>query len=1051
MGYAAVGGSAASSNVAEEEGFRASIIRKRHSLFGSRAAESTSSLSLHTTTPAPAPAEHHNAQEATTGDSRRRSFFGGRFAFGTKKEEQPRTRDTSPPKLDPMRVQQHLRGFSVPADVSLTEDNYYRNHTKSTISPPFHFQHVTHTKKKHLPALDSVDEKILNKEFVATSTSQVPKRHLQGIQAEDLSVNPEAMGLIRGSVDKPPARTEKTKSAAPSAKAARSSRYEDITALPDISKPKRSLSTKTRRDEWGSLLGFSEKGKSSSTESQGLTKARADTYNALLGIREDTETSESKAEVSNLSGFPILSQKQSADSSTPRNDMGSILGFTTLTQKQSADSTRPAPAEDASTSLGYSPLTPKQSADPPKPPPKDDMGSLLGFSTLTQKHTVQSLDSARPTRPSMDENKRLSSLGRGQKTEHSLSRGVSSLLRFKDRSMSESAVASPRAKREEVNALLGIAEEKPKRQSKQPIDEKKQDEINALLGLPKVKSKKFEPMAPPAPPRPRRSDEELKIRNQIVPSAPSPLLPPPDRPRRDSKDVQHLRDMGFGQLLYRANSNESRQGHTLGRELTNESRPSLTLQRQNSTSSQQAQQMRRETSNDTRSGQAMARQSSNDSRLGYPLLRHDSNTLGQPSPRHDSHSFAPALHRQDSNTSRHTPTSPYSPRFPTEEEAPSPVGGPEDFARAQQVVYRSRQPLPPLPRVTNISPEGRSPLQTVSELGETYTPLRTPTDSAISPRSPNYARSPSKITRSPELTGPSIPDDDRWEREIDFLYSKQMEATNDFDWDNVSVMTPHRLSKLSVREPEKRLSLNMPSETTLGAGRLSKKFSEGSLRSSIYMPAALNIQPQHRVYAAKQMSPVDEYSSGMSRASPEIRVMDVNDHRQEVSYPVVALHMHGYESIAAGYLSDPESNSERSQHRKSNSYSSWESRPSVAKEAARYSNASINNVPELTYTRRPKQPITSIPGYNSPQELQTSNPMHDYTAFTKGPYAQYDASPTEYVSVRRPESISQSALLRVAAARSSRDQAQLESQKWSRGASNSPTSPYPQEQHSGWI
>lgn len=979
MGYAD-GFSAPS---ADEEGFRASFIRKRHSLFGSRTAESTSSFDLNAPPVQPAAARapvpgvlYHKTEQAATGnrnpteavDTRRRSFFAGRFGLGGKKEQLPRKRDSSPPKLEQPVRSQHLRGLSTPVDVSyISEDDCtsshgqgvvkhgayafadYRNRTKSSISPPFNFQHVTHTKKKNLPALDTVNEKDLNKEFWAASSSQAPRRQLQGIEAEDLSSKPEAMGLIRGSDHARPTTPARATRAKPALspvvdKTVRSSR-EDITALPGFSNQKRSTS-RSKRDDFSSLLGLREKAKSSPTEAtQESTKARADTYAALFGIRESSESKRSK----------------------------------------------------------------------------DDIGSLLGFSALTTK---QSLDSARPQRPS-EESKRFSGAFRSGKHDQSLRRDVSSLLGFKERSMSESSLSSPKSKRDEVNALLGIREEStPKRHSKPRVDPKKQDEIDALLGIPKRKPKEFEPMAPPPPPRPRRSDEELKLRTHFVPSAPSPQLPP-DRPRRDSKDVQYLREMGFGQLLYRENSNESRQGASLRREISNESRPNQTLHRQNSNSSKHGQPLRRELSNGARLGQPMLRQNSNESR----------NSPSTPT----SHQYSPRVAE--------------STRFPATDDAQyASAGTAEDFARAQQVQFRSRQPLPAIPRQSNITPEGRSPLQTVSEVGEAHPQLPIPTDPAVSPRSPNSLHSASRAVRAAELTGPSIPDDGAWENEIDFLYSKEAEATNDFDWDNIS-MTPQRLS---VRDPDKRLSLNIPSDSAPGITHLSKKLSEGSLRSSIYMPAALNIQPHpgHRNYAPKQMSPVDEYASVGARASPEVRVMDVDDHRQDGVFPVGSLHMHGYESIAAGYLSDPESNSERSQHRKSNSYSSWESRPSIAKEPARYSNASISNVPELTFTRRPKQPITSIPGYTPQhQETHLMNPMNDYAAFSKGPYAQHQhdtTSTTEYISSRRPENISQSSLLRVAATRTAKD-VQLDTNRWSRAAQNTPASPYPQEQHLGWI
>lgn len=57
---------------------------------------------------------------------------------------------------------------------------------KQSISPPFNFEHITHTAKTQLPALDTVDERDLPREFWAANAHQRPKSQLNGIQADDL-------------------------------------------------------------------------------------------------------------------------------------------------------------------------------------------------------------------------------------------------------------------------------------------------------------------------------------------------------------------------------------------------------------------------------------------------------------------------------------------------------------------------------------------------------------------------------------------------------------------------------------------------------------------------------------------------------------------------------------------------------------------------------------------------------------------------------------------------------------------------------------------------
>lgn len=62
----------------------------------------------------------------------------------------------------------------------------YQHRKKSSISPPFNFQHVTHTAKKHLPKLETVDEKDLKTKFWAVNAYQKPKEEVHGIKVEDL-------------------------------------------------------------------------------------------------------------------------------------------------------------------------------------------------------------------------------------------------------------------------------------------------------------------------------------------------------------------------------------------------------------------------------------------------------------------------------------------------------------------------------------------------------------------------------------------------------------------------------------------------------------------------------------------------------------------------------------------------------------------------------------------------------------------------------------------------------------------------------------------------
>jgi hypothetical protein len=66
---------------------------------------------------------------------------------------------------------------------------------QKSISPPFNFEHVTHTARDKLPTLETVDEGDLRAKFWAASAYERPRRHLTGIHAEDLSTKLPSMGV----------------------------------------------------------------------------------------------------------------------------------------------------------------------------------------------------------------------------------------------------------------------------------------------------------------------------------------------------------------------------------------------------------------------------------------------------------------------------------------------------------------------------------------------------------------------------------------------------------------------------------------------------------------------------------------------------------------------------------------------------------------------------------------------------------------------------------------------------------------------------------------
>ncbi|EMC96957.1 hypothetical protein BAUCODRAFT_32701 [Baudoinia panamericana UAMH 10762] len=79
-----------------------------------------------------------------------------------------------------------------------SEEDYYRYLRKTSISPPFNFEHVTHTARRELPSLHEIDDRDLTARFWAIAAYQPPRRQLNGIEAEDLAKKLPAMGVERG-------------------------------------------------------------------------------------------------------------------------------------------------------------------------------------------------------------------------------------------------------------------------------------------------------------------------------------------------------------------------------------------------------------------------------------------------------------------------------------------------------------------------------------------------------------------------------------------------------------------------------------------------------------------------------------------------------------------------------------------------------------------------------------------------------------------------------------------------------------------------------------
>ncbi|TKA46477.1 hypothetical protein B0A54_02309 [Friedmanniomyces endolithicus] len=181
----------------------------RRSFFGralSDAAVRARMPTLHSTMSSQNALPHPPRPETSLSSARRRkteplqqirdSIFGAR-----KKATPPTPRDASSPQESwPLPGSDNVgrAGVLLSSDHFRSEQEYYRYLRKTTISPPFYFEHVTHTAKQELPPLETVHEKDLPGRFWSVSAYQRPKRQLTGIRADDLSEKLPAMGVERG-------------------------------------------------------------------------------------------------------------------------------------------------------------------------------------------------------------------------------------------------------------------------------------------------------------------------------------------------------------------------------------------------------------------------------------------------------------------------------------------------------------------------------------------------------------------------------------------------------------------------------------------------------------------------------------------------------------------------------------------------------------------------------------------------------------------------------------------------------------------------------------
>ncbi|KAK4621452.1 hypothetical protein CLAFUW4_06646 [Fulvia fulva] len=186
----------------------ASTRRKRLSFFGRSSSEATKegAPSIHSTM-----SSHNDSRPSTArSESRRRtaeplenirnSLLRGRSranADGADGEVNPprptsRSVDATRSRSRHSTTLRSLARFERPnpKPIEDQEKEFYHHRKKTSISPPFNFQHLTHTARKHLPRLETVDERDLKTKFWQLNAYQRPKGRLTGIKADDLGNRP---------------------------------------------------------------------------------------------------------------------------------------------------------------------------------------------------------------------------------------------------------------------------------------------------------------------------------------------------------------------------------------------------------------------------------------------------------------------------------------------------------------------------------------------------------------------------------------------------------------------------------------------------------------------------------------------------------------------------------------------------------------------------------------------------------------------------------------------------------------------------------------------
>lgn len=401
---------------------------------------------------------------------------------------------------------------------------------------------------------------------------------------------------------------------------------------------------------------------------------------------------------------------------------------------------------------------------------------------------------------------------------------------------------------------------------------------------------------------------------------------------------------------------------------------------------------------------------------GYPKRHSSMNALNQVgSETLGSRSSGPTFYESDSSNSGGHTTPEVVPTVSTQVTtlALSPpnvksveIPDPED------IDYRSKQPLPPVPK-SPPTVSGRPRKSSTRSLNTTHassTSLQPPSKQAASPKSKRSSIYSSRSSRSAglSLSHSSLLDmrqstnisDTTWEDDVDFIYAQEAESTCNFNWnvgkspcwspvENESEQRPisaaYHAHSPTIPLGETNARPVNDSKETIAERRRSRKADRAPRASSVghrgFLAARRSSQELQDVSNPVGLTPS---SSHASLLSPVFSINGAEEDAGKTPFTPATFQYTGIQRASSDFLSDPESyrNSGSTQHRKSSSYGSHESRgrppPNPARDTNRWSMVSANSLPELMHSRPRSKVILSKAIISKPLEVLPQSPPFEF-------------------------------------------------------------------------